>query len=111
MQISDRAYFEERAEAEIEAAHQAGHPAAARAHYVLAAYYLDLAHNPEAAFHGGPFLVARRPAPTPPPRSGSRARIAVEVEIGGIEVSDLHQAGPVVDPHRALGAADEAGLA
>jgi hypothetical protein len=48
MQNQDRFYYGERAEAEIEAAHQANHPAAARAHYVLAAYYLDLAHNPDA---------------------------------------------------------------
>jgi hypothetical protein len=50
MRIRDRSYYQERAEAEIEAAHQASHPAAARAHYVLAAHYLDLAHNPD----GGP---------------------------------------------------------
>jgi hypothetical protein len=44
----DRAYYRARAETEIEAAHEAGHPVAARAHYTLAAHYLDLAHNPEA---------------------------------------------------------------
>lgn len=44
----DRSYYRERAETEIEAAHGAGHPVAARAHYTLAAHYLDLAHNPEA---------------------------------------------------------------
>ena len=44
----DRAYYRERAEVEIEAAHGAGHPVAARAHYALAAPYLDLVHNPEA---------------------------------------------------------------
>jgi hypothetical protein len=44
----DRAYYRERAEVEIEAAHGAGHPVAARAHYTLAAHYLDLAHNPQA---------------------------------------------------------------
>jgi hypothetical protein len=47
MRSSDRSYYGERAEAEIEAADRAAHPVAARAHYVLAAYYLDLAHNPE----------------------------------------------------------------
>jgi hypothetical protein len=45
--FGDRDYYEARAEAEIDAAHRATHPAAARAHYVLAAYYLDLAHNPD----------------------------------------------------------------
>ena len=48
MQNLDRSYYEQRAETEIEAAHAAGHPLAARAHYLLAANYLDLAHNPEA---------------------------------------------------------------
>jgi hypothetical protein len=50
----DRSYYRDRAEAEIEAAHDAGHPMAARAHYTLAAHYLDLAHNPEAADLGPP---------------------------------------------------------
>jgi hypothetical protein len=50
----DRSYYRDRAEAEIEAAHDAGNPVAARAHYTLAAHYLDLAHNPEAATHGPP---------------------------------------------------------
>ncbi|HEV7661120.1 MAG TPA: hypothetical protein VGO55_14875 [Allosphingosinicella sp.] len=62
MQSKDRCYYEARAEAEIEAAHQASHPAAARAHYVLAAHYLDLAHNPEA---GDIVTVAAIPALTP----------------------------------------------
>lgn len=62
MGTSDRSYYEERAEAEIEAAHQARHPAAARAHYVLAAYYLDLAHNPET---GDIVTVAAIPALAP----------------------------------------------
>jgi len=47
MRKLDRSYYKARAEAEIEAAHAAGHPRAARAHFVLAAYYLDLAYNPE----------------------------------------------------------------
>ena len=41
----ERLYFRERAEAEIQAAQAAGHPEAARAHYVLAGYYLDLSYN------------------------------------------------------------------
>ena len=49
MSEDERAYFRQRAEAEIEAAQAAGHPDAARAHYRLAGYYLDLAHNPVAA--------------------------------------------------------------
>lgn len=61
MRIDDRCYYETRAEAEIEAAHQASHPAAARAHYVLAAHYLDLAHNPES----GIVTVAAIPALAP----------------------------------------------
>jgi hypothetical protein len=56
MPSTDRFYYEARAEAEIEAAHQASHPAAARAHYLLAAHYLDLAHNPEAGIVTVPAL-------------------------------------------------------
>ena len=41
----DLAYYRQRAEVEIEAANHARHPDAARAHYWLAAYYLDLTHN------------------------------------------------------------------
>ena len=46
MSDDERAYFRQRAEAEIAAARAAGHPDAARAHYRLAGYYLDLAFNP-----------------------------------------------------------------
>jgi hypothetical protein len=46
MSEDERLYFRERAEAEIRAAQAAGHPEAARAHYVLAGYYLDLSYNP-----------------------------------------------------------------
>ena len=49
MSEDERAYFRQRAEAEIEAAQAAGHPDAARAHYLLAGYYLDLAYNPVAS--------------------------------------------------------------
>ena len=45
----ERSYFRERAEAEIRAAQSAGHPEAAKAHYVLAGYYLDLSYNPTAS--------------------------------------------------------------
>jgi len=38
-------YFRERAEQEIRRAEFADHPDAARAHYELAGYYLDLVHN------------------------------------------------------------------
>jgi hypothetical protein len=37
----DLAYFERRAEDELEAAQDAEHPAAVRAHYHLASLYLD----------------------------------------------------------------------
>ena len=46
MSDDERLYFRERAEAEIAAAQAADHPNAARAHYVLAGYYLDLSYNP-----------------------------------------------------------------
>ena len=46
----ERNYFRQRAEAEIVAARAADHPLAARAHFLLAGYYLDLAFNPHASF-------------------------------------------------------------
>ncbi len=42
------AYLESRAEQEIEAAQASSDPRAVRAHYLLAGYYLDLIHNPDA---------------------------------------------------------------
>lgn len=42
----DRAYFEERAEAELSMAQSAAHPAAVRAHYLLAGFYLDRLYSP-----------------------------------------------------------------
>ena len=37
----DRDYLEQRAEAELSLAQAAAHPAAVRAHYILAGFYLD----------------------------------------------------------------------
>ena len=51
MTDEERSYFRERAEAEIEAAQTARHPDAAKAHYRLAGYYLDLAFNPNATIY------------------------------------------------------------
>ena len=45
MSDEDRAYFQQRAEAEIALAQKANHPEAARSHYLLAGYYLDLVHS------------------------------------------------------------------
>jgi hypothetical protein len=64
MKVRDRSYYEQRAETEIEAAHEASHPGAARAHYLLAACYLDLAHNPVSSgilAFAGPELAAAQP--------------------------------------------------
>lgn len=48
----DLRYFQERAEQELKNAELADHPDAARAHSLLAGYYLDLVHSyPEAALH------------------------------------------------------------
>jgi hypothetical protein len=47
-------YFQERAEQEIRRAEFADHPNAARAHYELAGYYLDLVHNSANASLGRP---------------------------------------------------------
>ena len=45
-----RTYFRDRAEDELKAGEAATHPSAARAHYLIAGYYFDLAFNPEAAW-------------------------------------------------------------
>ena len=37
----EKAYFEQRAEAELSLAQAADHPAVVRAHYLLAGFYLD----------------------------------------------------------------------
>jgi hypothetical protein len=42
---ADVQYFNRRAEQEIIRAQSADHPAAVRAHYELAGYYLDMVHN------------------------------------------------------------------
>ena len=43
---NESSYFRARAEDEILAAECADHPDAARAHFLLAGYYLDMAFNP-----------------------------------------------------------------
>lgn len=45
MSMLDRSYYLLRAEAELAIARAATHPAAMRAHYHLAGYYLDKAHG------------------------------------------------------------------
>jgi hypothetical protein len=45
----DRDYLEGRAEAELSMAQAAAHPAAVRAHYLLAGFYLDRLYCPDAA--------------------------------------------------------------
>jgi hypothetical protein len=45
MTARDRHYFIRRAEAELALAQSAAHPAAMRAHYHLAGYYLDKAYR------------------------------------------------------------------
>lgn len=40
-------YFYDRAEAELKLAQSAAHPAAVRAHYLLAGHYLDRFYTPE----------------------------------------------------------------
>lgn len=47
MSTEDQYYYQSRAEAELRLAEQAAHPEAARAHALLAGYYLDRIHNPE----------------------------------------------------------------
>jgi hypothetical protein len=45
MSVDDRAYYEARAEAELELAQQSDHPAVVRAHYILAGTYLDIVYG------------------------------------------------------------------
>ena len=54
----DSDYYLKRAEIELTAARAARHPAAMRAHYFLAGFYLDKAHGPVTA----PAPIPRRPA-------------------------------------------------
>jgi hypothetical protein len=66
MTLDDHAYYHGRAEAELTAAATSGHPAAVRAHYLLAGFYLDLVHRVGAVGHAearapiadGPFLLS-----------------------------------------------------
>lgn len=60
----DLRYFENRAEQELRRAEQADHPDAARAHYLLAGYYLDLVHRRS----NGPW-----DQPRPPDRTALRS--------------------------------------
>jgi hypothetical protein len=59
MTVEDRAYYLTRAEAELALASCAAHPAAMRAHYHLAGFYLDKAHG---SFSDGPGRSAGSPA-------------------------------------------------
>jgi hypothetical protein len=72
----DRDYYRRRAEAELEAAERATDPKAARAHFLLAGYYLDLAYNADAelAVIVGASSVVDIPADTDAPgwQTGSR---------------------------------------
>lgn len=45
MSENDVAYFYRRAEAELKLAQHAEHPAAVKAHYLLASHYLDSLHE------------------------------------------------------------------
>lgn len=44
--MDDGDYFERRAEAELQLAQAAEHPAVVRAHYLMAGLYLDRLYNP-----------------------------------------------------------------
>ncbi len=45
MDLAEKDYFLERAEAELDLANASPHESAARAHYRLAGFYLDRAHG------------------------------------------------------------------
>ena len=57
MSQEEREYFERRAEAEIALAQQAPHRRAVKAHYELAAAYLDRIHGDAPRSTGGLFAV------------------------------------------------------
>jgi uncharacterized protein YfeS len=67
-------YYLDRAEAELALARAAAHPAAARAHYFLAGYYLDKAHGdtpPVVEYPGaGPDVLPHLHTPAAAPRMG-----------------------------------------
>lgn len=52
MSKDDATYFYQRAEAELEMAQTAEHPAAVKAHYLLATHYLDSLHEQRAGAEG-----------------------------------------------------------
>ena len=58
MTAQDRAYYMRRAEAELALATCAAHPAAMRAHYHLAGFYLDKAYGPLAESRASPPFLA-----------------------------------------------------
>jgi hypothetical protein len=45
MKSDDQSYYLRRAEAELDRAQRASHPAAVKAHYVIANHYLDRAYG------------------------------------------------------------------
>ena len=64
MSDDEKAYFQQRAEAEIALAQRSEHPDVVRSHYLLAGYYLDRIHypgaEPQAAIEPGePLLLAK----------------------------------------------------
>lgn len=64
MSSHDLAYFQNRAEAELELAQRASHPKAVRAHYLLAELYLDKVHGrPGEAEHSEPEEALSRHGP------------------------------------------------
>lgn len=65
MSRPDLAYFQTRAEAELELAQRASHPKAVRAHYLLAELYLDKVYGqPGDAEHSAPEPAPNRLVPT-----------------------------------------------
>jgi hypothetical protein len=55
--LEERAYLQQRAEAELKLARRAEHPDAARAHELLAGFYLDRLHR-----ENGEAIAVRAPA-------------------------------------------------
>jgi hypothetical protein len=66
MDIADRNYFLDRVEEEISLANRATHMNVARAHYHLAAYYLDRVYGAPANEDDWPEAAIAQPGPSSP---------------------------------------------
>ena len=67
---NDTEYFQKRAEDELARAQASDHPGVVRAHYMMAGFYLDRAHNGLPQDPSGDTATAGRDCPQARPASG-----------------------------------------